>query len=351
MENSKQIFKGNFINALSLSRLPLLGIAVFLIILFHANIPAPDNQFLRILWNIFCNYSGGVGVSLFFLFSGFGLFISTFKDKNKITPKRIFQFYLKRIVRILPAYFIVAIIYYSFSAKSVDMFFYNLFMISFWSEGVRDFWFVAGILLLYLIFPVLWWFISKFNEKQLIPLLILFFVSVAIEFIIFYSSKLIYNRLEIFITRIPAFVLGLILGYCYLSKKFNLYLIVIIVSTIISIIFVILFAAHIIDSSNRSLRYLLTFFSVIIIALFSILVIYLPKFLFIPFDFLGKRTLEIYLIHVSWGNVWFRKITSNESLNIVIYIVLSLIVAEVLFEIANKKSNLWKLIKNKRTAV
>jgi len=271
------------------------------------------------------------------------LFVSVFKNDDSIALKRIGQFYLKRILRILPAYFVVAIVYYAFTTKSANAFFYNLFTISFWSEGVRDFWFISGIFLLYLVFPVLWWFILRFKNK-LIPLLVIFGVSIAVEFILFYSSQNIYNRLEIFITRIPAFSLGLILGYCYLSKRFNVYAIFLATSAIISFIFIVLIASHTVDASNRVYRYFLTFLSILIIAGFSILVSYLPKIIFVPFNFLGKRSLEIYLVHVSWGNFWFRKITNNESVNIFLYIILSLVVAEILFEITNTKSNLWRLI-------
>jgi len=66
MEKTKKTFKENLIEALSFSRLPLFGMAAFLIVLFHSNIPVPDNRFLRVLWNIFCSYGGGIGVSLFF---------------------------------------------------------------------------------------------------------------------------------------------------------------------------------------------------------------------------------------------------------------------------------------------
>lgn len=53
-----------------------MGIAIIWIVLFHSNISAPDNFFLRALWYLFVSFGGGIGVDIFFILSGFGLFYS-----------------------------------------------------------------------------------------------------------------------------------------------------------------------------------------------------------------------------------------------------------------------------------
>ena len=53
-----------------------MGIAIIWIVLFHSNISAPDNFFLRALWYLFVSFGGGIGVDTFFILSGFGLFYS-----------------------------------------------------------------------------------------------------------------------------------------------------------------------------------------------------------------------------------------------------------------------------------
>lgn len=64
------------LSALSKYRSELMGIAIIWIVLFHSNISAPDNFFLRVLWYLFVSFGGGIGVDIFFILSGFGLFYS-----------------------------------------------------------------------------------------------------------------------------------------------------------------------------------------------------------------------------------------------------------------------------------
>lgn len=68
-------------------RTQLMGISILLIMMFHVG-------FFK------CGY---IGVEFFLLISAIGLFFSLSKDQ------RLIPFYKKRLIRILPAYFIVAI--------------------------------------------------------------------------------------------------------------------------------------------------------------------------------------------------------------------------------------------------
>lgn len=74
------------LSALSKYRSELMGIAIIWIVLFHSNISAPDNFFLRVLWYLFVSFGGGIGVDIFFILSGFGLFYSVqFIDKEVVS--------------------------------------------------------------------------------------------------------------------------------------------------------------------------------------------------------------------------------------------------------------------------
>lgn len=61
----------------------LMGIAILWIILFHSTISAPDNLFLRAMWYLFVSFGGGIGVNIFFILSGFGLFYSVYNIEIK----------------------------------------------------------------------------------------------------------------------------------------------------------------------------------------------------------------------------------------------------------------------------
>lgn len=73
--------KNNMLKLLSDYRSCLMGIAIIWIVLFHSGIEAPENIILRALWYIFVSFGGGIGVDIFFILSGFGLFFSAEKAK------------------------------------------------------------------------------------------------------------------------------------------------------------------------------------------------------------------------------------------------------------------------------
>lgn len=183
------------LSALSKYRSELMGIAIIWIVLFHSNISAPDNFFLRALWYLFVSFGGGIGVDIFFILSGFGLFYSLQYAGNEFV-NRDFFLGVKRMKRILPSYLIVAILYYILKG---DFSFYNLCQLNFLVNGIRDFWFIPAIVICYLLFP-LFYLIGKrigFRNMIIVSTLIVVTVTCALN----YFNPIYYSKIEIFLQR------------------------------------------------------------------------------------------------------------------------------------------------------
>ena len=73
----------------------LMGFAILIVALFHSSIVHTND-----LVDFFC-FSGDMGVDIFFFLSGFGMYYACLKKQT------YGQFMKKRMVRIVPAWFLV----------------------------------------------------------------------------------------------------------------------------------------------------------------------------------------------------------------------------------------------------
>jgi peptidoglycan/LPS O-acetylase OafA/YrhL len=105
LDNEKKTGKKNTISVLDGVR----GVAVLMVIVFHVNRVTGDNLWNQAEYPLASSIStaGGYGVSLFFVLSGFLLFMPFAKAllfKTNWPLARIF--YMRRVLRILPAYYV-----------------------------------------------------------------------------------------------------------------------------------------------------------------------------------------------------------------------------------------------------
>lgn len=173
---------------------------------------------------------GNIGVDLFLLISGYCLSISWQKNHNLKT------FYVKRVKRLLIPYFVFSIPFYiwkvfsRYSNKSLMMkivyFFYDLSFASFWRNGNQDCWFVAAILLFYMLFPLVYKIINHSFSS-----FIIFFGSVLLFNLVGYFFISVYAYSSIAWVRFLPFLLGI--GFYVYGNDYS-------VPTIIKTIFVLL---------------------------------------------------------------------------------------------------------------
>lgn len=209
-----------YLGLISKYRTPLMGIAILWVMLFHSTL----NSFpLHMINQI--KHMGYMGVDIFMFLSGFGIYNSLKKNSD------IKTFYKKRVLRILPYYLPIVLIYsillYYNKAIPFDTVILNFFTISYWM-GLSSFdWYIPTILLFYFLTP----FYLKLFDKSVTITLALSYALSALLFILLINSKYVY--LYIALARFPIYVSGIWFGY-YCKKKGNMKL-----STYYTILFVV----------------------------------------------------------------------------------------------------------------
>ena len=193
------------LNDISTYRSELMGWAIIWIMMLHFT-------FTQVKPLGFVAQYGFAGVEIFLFVSGFGLFFSL--DKNHSNK----DFYLKRILRIFPTYYILGI-FASIFLYHDDIFTYlfRYTTIGFWTGGCYSEWYIPSIVCLYLIAPLLKKLLTW--KKQIIITAICLICFVAAFFLI--SNKYITKGEPHFflLYRIPVFIFGMECAY-WLKKEF-----------------------------------------------------------------------------------------------------------------------------------
>lgn len=301
-----------------------MGVCILWIMLFHSIIPAPDNKLLLSLWYVFVSFGGGCGVNIFLLLSGFGLMCSAKKRGLQIEWKTWGR---KRLIRILPAYLIISTIYYIVKGYGFADVLYNVSFCSFLIEGVRDFWYIFAILFCYALFPITCKLFKTYNAHcvTLLSLIVLF----AFNYVLFTLSPEHYAHIEIFTQRIYCFVIGCYFAYLFFDEKVLLYNAVTIIALILSII---LYVTHIKFVGSDRLFFICL--SIPFLQLMNVVIKYLPASLNMLLSYFGSRSLEIYLVHVSFG-VLVANCLSNLVLALIVYFILSVLLGELTYRLVN----------------
>ena len=198
--------------ALSASRPSLLGLATLWIALFHSYHlyffqPFLSRVHLVGLLNRL-KESGNCGVDIFLFLSGFGLYFSlTRLREGSAHPLGVF--YRHRFSRVLPAYLIVSVLYYGLiGTKDFADWMGKIFLYGFYSpvlDGGR-YWYFALLFPLYLLFPLIWRALERWDFPALLAMLIL---SVSATMLLRAASGAAYfGATELIWTRVPVFLLG-----------------------------------------------------------------------------------------------------------------------------------------------
>lgn len=174
------------------SKKAIMGFAALLIFIFHFYIPfthTPAETF-------FCR-SAYIGVDLFFFLSAVSL------GKNETLPFR--SFILNRLSRVYAPFAVLALMGAVYKGWAIKKLIFVLCGIDFLQKGGGAFlWFLPGIMLLYLITPLVVRLKSRFGLKSLGLLFVLWAAAVAL---LQYAFG--WTRIFILLNRIPVYLLGL----------------------------------------------------------------------------------------------------------------------------------------------
>lgn len=197
---------------LSKYRSKLMGISIIWIMLYHGNeigmlFPKPFELINFVL------EKGRGGVDLFLFLSGLGLYYSY--SKNPDTK----SFYRRRVMRVVIPYLLIAapfwIVQDLIRYHDISAFLKNVTLYSFWTEGNTRLWYFALLIPLYLLFPFLYgWIYKKEHDKRsnIYRAWVLIALVVLCTYLIRRYFSGYYGKVEIALTRIPVFLLGILCG-------------------------------------------------------------------------------------------------------------------------------------------
>lgn len=249
-------------------RTQLMGISILMIMLFHA-----FSRYFAFRW-------GYVGVEFFLVVSAIGMYFSLSKDS------RLIPFYRKRLLRILPAYFIVAIPYFLYlywNDFSWGKIFYNLAGL-YILKGELHFWFIGLILLCYLISPF-YFKLLKYRYSALFP-----FITLVVCF--FLGQR--FASLEIYINRFAIFFLGFHLAKWVHDKK-RIQIRFLGLFCLVSFLLILCIEAM---DCYIGIKRVLFFFPTIPVLMGCVLLLKkCPKWVHQVLIFMGVMSLELYMVH------------------------------------------------------
>ena len=296
-------------------RTALMGIGTLLVLLIHGNefYWAEKLYFLKKIVN-----EGSIGVEIFLFLSGIGLFFSMQKDGN------VLKFYSRRFRRIIPIYLLIAIPVYAIlifwcGSKSISDYLIQVSTLGLWLRS-GQFWYVSFILPLYLLYPIIFYFISESHEK--ITLTSLLALSFILKIALIIINVDYYNKIEVAVSRLPVFFIGCYCGKLVFYKKqinpktatkvFLITLPLFLLIRILNSIFISrqsVLNESIIRISNLGLTFFIIYTAIICLNFFS----NHQQLIFESFlNFFGKYSLEIYLVHS--GLMYLYKVSPLDSL-------------------------------------
>lgn len=203
-------------DAMSTYRNAIYGAAALWITLFHGVIL---DKIHFSLWFINDTLEmGNIGVDIFLLLSGMGLYMSFSRDGN------IGRFYYKRLVRVYFPFILIAgpVFAYLFLYRehNVPQFISMITTASYWQgiSRIVDLWYVAAALMFYLLYPFIHRFIFFKKKGSFVRFILLLSASVIGAVLIYNFNEDFYLRCDTAIPRLSVFILGCYMGQ-FLGKK------------------------------------------------------------------------------------------------------------------------------------
>lgn len=302
------------INAVNSVRMELMGIATLLVVLDHSKIFEWNGHF-GILKKLFSE--GGMGVDIFLLLSGIGMYYSFAKSEDRG------EFYKRRFWRIIPIYlplaiFFLAIIEYLGQFNLIN-YILRVTTISYWinEDGIYWYWYVSYILVFYLIYPLIYKYLLK-DVNPIIP--IAFVLIVELIILIFFNQH--YVKTQLAFSRLPITILACYLGkYAYEEKEVKVIsigalLVPFVLLRGIRIAFVPeIYEAWVTFLVKTANMFFIVFFVYLYYGMRKKIFSFIKKVL----QFFGKYSFEIYLIHVSLIHVSSIMFSGLENVSVLFY--------------------------------
>lgn len=327
----------------------LRGLAALAVMTVHALGSAKN------IYPEYINYiikNGGLGVQLFFVISGFSMFLTLSKSMS-IESKDIFNFYIRRIFRIMPLFLFVLLFSFIFknyplytaSGPVIENFLAHFFIIDsfnpYWmSNGIIGVeWTISIEMLFYLFVPVFFKYIKNKKNAIIATVLATLISSIYVKNMLTLNpignidlwKYFLYKNL---IFQLPVFMSGFILYYLIfpqkeiISEKIN--------KLIIPIVLIILIAPNLILFNKYSI------IGIIFVLLCYLVYKYPLKIIVNKYTcHLGKISFGIYLLHLYAMQLALKiismfNIENNTLLFYNTYFIVSIIIVIIISSLAYK---------------
>lgn len=204
---------------LSKYRNVIYGVSAVSILIYHyTSIYSYYPGYMRsCIAQYYFNFIGSVGVEIFLFLSGISMYFSY------ISRDSIGSFIKKRIFRILITYIPIGFCFwfitdFILTDNGSSAFINDFTLLSFWQTGEYRFWYVALLLILYCIFPIIYHTVF-FQKKEKRNIFFIMSSLILLLIMIFIVATPMYNRIGIALTRIPIFVYGTYCGKKVFEKQ------------------------------------------------------------------------------------------------------------------------------------
>ena len=194
------------LSAISRYRGELMGLAMIFVMLFHVWMPKSNAMYGLVR-------CGNVGVDMFLFLSGIGLWYAWGKRPSLKT------FYLRRYIRVYPAWLLMAALYYipayidnpggGYSPNVAHLVANILVNWSFWRIDDLTFWFIPAIMMMYTFAPAYMALIERHPVYRWMPVAAMI-LAVMVKYYPPVSQTV--GHVEIFFSRIPIFLIGINCG-------------------------------------------------------------------------------------------------------------------------------------------
>lgn len=285
--------------SLSEYRSELYGFSILWIMIFHAYLTEVSyfrgRKYLEDLNDYI--HLGACGVEIFLILSAMGLYFSFQKNKD------LYQYLKRRVVRIfLPVFFMILpfqIYWCAIGKANAETVLPAALGLLFWFTGNQQIWFISLMVVLYLLYPYIYAFVFSKPEKKLsapFRTLILIALTVGLLYTFDKTAHDTFMTYEIALTRIPSFLIGVIVGkYVYEKKKFPVWCWLIVVPLLVFGNYMALNHKYSARLYSRLARLEI---SVPLMFIMAAVFMFTPKFIRAFLSFFGNISLELYISHL-----------------------------------------------------
>ena len=185
----------------------VFGIAAMWILFFHIRERIGGSSFpiLNIIFRVVSK--GNIGVDIFLFLSAVGLCASMQKN-------RIADFYTNRLKRVIIPYLIISVPYFIWfnffhTTNGIISFLADVTTVNYWLRGDHPVWYVAFIVIMYALFPLIYNLDVKTRHISTVCLVL---TSVICEYLLYRTDSWLYNNAERALSRVPIFLIGILIA-------------------------------------------------------------------------------------------------------------------------------------------